>query len=117
MSISDELYPIAIIEDRYNGVYSKGKWVAIASSRFQMVAFVENCTNFEYLDNYGFGDDCEADKFWDTHKDELWIAVGDTPDEALKNLVEKQLPKDHKDCDEPEGLPDSKTAVYENDET
>lgn len=105
MKVREELYPIAIIEDRYQGVYSKGKWVAIPSSDDQQGDFEGHRSSLEYLYEYGFGNPAEAKDFWYTHGDELWIAVGDTPNEALKNLVEKQK------------APDSKTNVYETDDT
>ena len=54
-------WPVAIVEDRYGGVYAGGAWNAHA-------------------------DDVTA-MHW---QKPTWVGVGDTPDEALADLQEKQ---------------------------
>jgi len=79
MEIPFKLYPIHIIQDRYNGIYSKGDWLAI--SRYH-----------EYRDsdieNDPLSDDCSARNFW-LGPVPKWIGVGNTPNEALENLLSK----------------------------
>lgn len=70
------LYPIQILQDRYGGTYSGGKWVAVSNANW----------NLEEVDNSINGDDVMARNYGDTIKDKKYVAVGDTPDEALKNL-------------------------------
>lgn len=74
------LATIHIVEDRYGGVYSKAKWVAVAN-------YDERNLN-EYPDP--FGDDEDAMEFWWSSRVlPDWIAAGDTPNEALDNLYRK----------------------------
>lgn len=84
-----ELYPVAIIQDRYSGSYSGGEWLAIEGadeaiaegSSQSRVAWIIDC-------NGPLGSDPEASDFW---RDEpIWIAVGKTPDKALQALIRKQ---------------------------
>ena len=70
------LWPIAIIEDRYMGTYSGGKWIAIANWRED--------SRLELIEDEGNGGDCEARDFW--YEPPSWAAVGDTPDAALAKL-------------------------------
>jgi hypothetical protein len=78
--MSDEisLYPVVIREARYSGVYEGGKWFAIA----------EYSGESEALEAYIHGDDCDALDFWDSEESKM-IGVGNTPDEALKDLYLK----------------------------
>lgn len=75
------LYPIMVIEDRYGGGYSGGKWIAIADStrmengRYRIIDVLESGAN---------GGDGDAMAFWCEPPE--WIAVGNTPDEATENL-------------------------------
>ena len=76
-----DLWPVAIVEDRYSGSYSGGRWLAIgeADKRFggrMRTSFI--------LHEGPHGDDCEAMEFWLSPPD--WIAVGNTPDQALAAL-------------------------------
>jgi hypothetical protein len=75
-------YPIAIVEDRYSGVYSEGTWLAVAQANLPhggqiRVDFV--------LTNGPYGDDREAADFWADPPP--WIAVGNSPQEALDRLL------------------------------
>ena len=86
-------YPVAIIEDRYGGAYSGGRWIAIAhadcldgSTTSEDIAL----TRIDFVLGEEGGapgpsdGDPDAALFWDDAPD--WVAVGDTPDEALANL-------------------------------
>jgi len=81
MPTPDSHFPIAVIEDRYGGVYSGGKWLAIScADRMENGAYrIIRC-----LEDGPHGDDTDAMMFWGTPPD--WIAVGDTPDEAVRKL-------------------------------
>lgn len=76
------LYPIAIIEDRYTGCYSGGKWLAIAECDT-----MENGTYriVRVLEGGPYGDGTDAMEFW--AEPPRWIAVGNTPDEARAKLL------------------------------
>lgn len=87
--------PIAIFEDRYRGAYSGGKWVAIAG-------FCSDGPARELLALLAADDqdspspwaqDVPTMRFW--QEPPAFVAVGDTPDEALKALNEKdsQFPR------------------------
>ena len=68
-----ETYPVAIIEDRYSGTYSGGKWLAFS------------CANERIFGLACFGGDGDAMAFWlEPPKD---IGVGSTPQEALEKLL------------------------------
>lgn len=81
-----DLWPVAIIEDRYNGVYSGGAWLAIANAFRAMGDGRLNRAGYCVVDGPS-GDDFDADEFWAAPPD--WIAVGATPDEALAALHAK----------------------------
>jgi hypothetical protein len=78
-----ETYPIAIIQDRYAGVYSSGQWLAIAcaTDTFNDRSRVDVCLE---SDEGPSGSDVEAGIFW--LDPPSWIAVGNTPEQALANL-------------------------------
>lgn len=76
-------YPIAILEDRYRGAYSGGLWLAVARA--------DEMDAPHWKEEFGrgpYGDDAEAREFWADPPD--WIAVGHTPDDALRALARKQ---------------------------
>ncbi len=78
-----DAYPIAIVQDRYTGVYSNGTWLAIAHAREQhegrsRAAFV--------LSDGPHGDDRVPAEFWADPPP--WIAVGNSPQEALDRLLQ-----------------------------
>lgn len=80
-------FPIVILEDRYNGAYSGGVWLAIAragamdNGSYRIVRCLEDGPH---------GGDTEAMLFWAVPPD--WIAAGNTPDHALANLRQKLKP-------------------------
>ncbi len=79
---NDEIkqYPVAILEDRYGGVYSGGAWIALAGV---------TARSFRGLLDGAHGDDCTAAQFGSKIAQAPDIAVGKTPQEALKNLRAK----------------------------
>ncbi len=97
MKCIDSFYQIVLIEDRYSGVYSRGKWLAIMSA--QLVCDAKNSSGQEFKNitrlSLVFNEDLPgpssgdvtAMRFWDDPPD--WIAVGDTPDQALSNALNK----------------------------
>jgi hypothetical protein len=79
----DDLYEVEIHQDRYGGAYSHGKW-------FAAWMWAEGCVYAVIEDAIIAGpkaDDVSAANFW--HEPPRWIAVGDTPNEALENLKAK----------------------------
>ncbi len=76
MSFDISLWPIAIIEDRYHGTYSGGKWIAIANWRKD--------DRLNFVEDEGNGGDTDASDFW--YNPPSWVAVGNTPQEALAEL-------------------------------
>jgi hypothetical protein len=78
-----EAYPIAIVQDRYTGVYSGGRWLAIACATdiLNDRSRVDFCLD---SDKGPSGSDVEAGTFW--LDPPSWVAVGNTPEEALANL-------------------------------
>ena len=91
---SCELHPIVVIQDRYGGVYSGGNWVAVANADLPLVdmdAFDPGLkyrkrtrSEFALMDGPSSGDP-GALKFWSMAPD--WIAVGNTPNDAVRNLL------------------------------
>ncbi|GEM_PF-4030970 len=84
-------YPIAVISDRYGGVYSGGRWIAVAGfSRGRMGEAALKMLNYEgdiETESNPWGSDTGADNFWcDPPK---WVGVGNTPDEAIAALKAK----------------------------
>ena len=76
------LYPIYIIQDRYGGSYSDGEWIAIS----------EAYNNLEEVENGTHGNDVTARSYGYDIKNKKYVAVGNTPDEALRNLQNKNQP-------------------------
>jgi hypothetical protein len=87
-------YPIAIISDRYQGTYSGGKWLAIAGIGVpgQGQAVLSPLEKDAEKAPNPWGDDLEAADFWQAPPS--WIAVGDTPEEALAALRKKAASED-----------------------
>jgi hypothetical protein len=78
-------YPIAVVEDRYGGVYSGGACLAVArSNQLENGAY----RIVRSLEDGPHGDDGDAALVWSDPPD--WIAAGHTPDEAIRSLQEKQ---------------------------
>ena len=63
-------YPCKIVADRYNGVYSGGRWTA---------------WNLDEIPEGAFDGDCECQEFWSSYKDP--VGKGDTPAAAFQDLV------------------------------
>jgi hypothetical protein len=84
-------FPIAIVEDRYGGTYSGGKWIAIARAADPetggAVLRLLNSAPDEEPSPWG-GDD-DALNYWDNPPN--WVAVGGTPEEAIAALRTKNL--------------------------
>ncbi len=84
-NIPVDLHPVAILEDRYAGAYSRGEWIAIASAD----ATFHGATRVGWVLTEGpSGNDLEAAGFWCNQPN--WIAVGATPDDALNALHARQ---------------------------
>lgn len=93
MAKSIILWPVAIVEDRYEGTYSGGRWLAVGGANVRD-GYSNNTavTRLDFImgdegEESPFGGDFEACAFWTAPPD--WIAVGDTPNEALANLYKK----------------------------
>ena len=79
-----EMYPIAVVQDRYGGCYSKGEWLVISKT-----THLENGAYriIRCLDGDPHGEDFDAQLFWRDPPE--WIAAGKTPEEAIANLRKK----------------------------
>lgn len=74
-------WPIALIEDRYSGVYSGGKWIAVEQAN-QLLDGIHTRAQFCLVAETGpSGDDTGAAVFWSDTPN--WVAVGPTPSDAL----------------------------------
>ncbi len=71
----DEPYPVTIARSRYGGTYEPGKWVAFP------------CDPEAVPEDWN-ADDVSCMEFWRTRRHE--VGGGDTPDEALEDLLRKQ---------------------------
>lgn len=84
----DVASPIAVVEDRYGGIYSGGRWLAIAAAD----TFENGLVRVAFCVEEGSGpsgDDGDAMDFWKDAPD--WIASGDTPDAAIEKLRQQVL--------------------------
>lgn len=79
-------YPIVIRQSRYSGVYEGGKWHAIASIDEKPNQFEKEMREY---DEYLHGDDCDAVDFWMSEFVNQNIGIGDTPNDALYDLIRK----------------------------
>lgn len=64
---------IIIIEDRYRGAYCGGAWVCVSSM----------LDAFRIYEGGAMGNDTSAGDFWLEQDDADWLAVGNTPDDAV----------------------------------
>ena len=80
------LYPIAVFEDRYSGVYSGGGWIAVAECDTEEA---NHRNRFWVAFDGTHGDDMEAATFGGLIPLFKWIAVGNSPEHAIANLMEK----------------------------
>ncbi len=79
-------YPVTIIQDRYRGVYSGGKWIALAGDDHGDLDWFPVLRTA--MDDWGpHGGNIAAKDFWS--EEHANISVGDTPDEAYANLLKK----------------------------
>ena len=78
------LYPIVIQLCRYSGVYEGGRWFAVVDPAGKRQEFKEEMFLF---DEYVEGDDCDAVDFWGSDFALDHFGVGDTPNDALFNLL------------------------------
>jgi hypothetical protein len=78
-------YPVAIVQDRYAGIYSNGIWLAVAQADQKCEG--QSRVDFILSDQSRgpHGDDTEAMRFWADPPE--WIAVGNSPQEALDHLL------------------------------
>lgn len=75
---------MALVQDRYRGIYSGGEWLAIAEAD----ASLEEGSRVDWVLKCGpNGDDVEARKFWAASPH--WIASAQIPDAALVALFAK----------------------------
>jgi hypothetical protein len=76
--LRSELFQTVIVQARYSGVYEGGLWLAFPND------------TFPGLDSDAFGDDGDAQGFW-WDPDPLipLIGRGNTPDEALEDMVRR----------------------------
>lgn len=87
VGVPPHLYPVAVLEDRYGGTYSGGAWIALALVKMPQPSALVLHGVVDERD--AWGDDIEAAEFWGLHRDYAWIAVGNTPDEAMAALIAK----------------------------
>ena len=69
------IWPLTIVYDRYNGVYSGAKWTAWPDYPDTIPEDINS-------------DDVSCDSFW-LHADKSSIGIGDTPEEAVRDLERK----------------------------
>ncbi len=83
-----ETYPVAILQDRYGGVYSGGEWIAIACADLNEGEKIEGVQYSRYGRVFysAMGGDSTAFRFWNEYKGRDWIAMGSSPQEALDRL-------------------------------
>lgn len=74
------LYPVVVRQSRYSGIYEGGLWFAMPGH--EEIDLAES-----YID-YLHGDDCDAVDFWESDIAKTF-GVGDTPDEAVLDLMNK----------------------------
>lgn len=72
MIVIDHLWPVTIISDRYDGLYSGGKWLAFPT-------YPEVVGESDAL-----GGDFECDEYFQKERP---VGKGDTPDAALADLA------------------------------
>ena len=83
-------HPVAVFEDRYQGAYSGGAWIAVAEAS-ALVDEENTRAQFCVVGGAGpFGDDVAAGVFWNNPPE--WIAVGPTPEAAIEALGNRRKP-------------------------
>ena len=76
------LYPVAILQDRYNGALAGGQWIAIANAEDQP-------WRLKAVWEGAHGEEDAARLFWTENRRVPWLGVGATPDAALTALIDK----------------------------
>ena len=85
------LAPIVVVEDRYGGGYSGGRWLAVATADVE----IEGLPRSTWVAGDGPGDgNISCALFW--MEPPAWIAVGQTPDAAIDALASQADAKDNK---------------------
>ena len=79
-----DCYPIFVIQDRYGGIFSGGKWVAIANG----TGHDGGESRVQHYLGIAHGDNVDAMTFWAEPPD--WVASADTPNEAVNRLLAKK---------------------------
>lgn len=74
MKVPNKMYPVAIHQSRYGGVYEGGAWFALA-----------NC---DLVPDDAIGGDDEACDFWSSDQAKM-IGRGATPNDAVLDLIER----------------------------
>lgn len=72
----EDIYPLTIIKDRYNGSYSRGKYLAF------------NVDHWDIADKIG-GSDTDEMNYWDIEDSSYMVGKGDTIELSVLNLLEK----------------------------
>ena len=70
----DEIFPVTIVCDRYTGAYSGGAWTAWQLDTWDIPSWIEEC-DFVCRDEW--------------RKNTEPVGLGDTPQEALQDLMHK----------------------------
>lgn len=81
MSINNDLYPLTIIRDPYDGKYSGGKYLAINQEHGRLSPYIDESEDL-----------CKA--WWEQDSKEYIIGIGNTAEEAQADLYKKLLPKE-----------------------
>lgn len=74
-----ERYPVAVIQDRYSGAYSGAAWIACSLTDFAEVLAIAHDEDSVAA---RVPDDCP------------WAGVGDTPDDAVQDLLRRPAKKE-----------------------
>lgn len=69
----NEIYPLTVVLDRYNGTYSGGKWTAWNLR--------VDCVPIAIM-----SDDVACCEFWECYSNDYCVGIGNTPDEAIESL-------------------------------
>ena len=77
MEKNKDFYPVTIIDDRYGGCYSGGKYLAF------------NLEPWDVPRGVSWGGDMDCAEFWTDEAYKYMVGKGDTPDEAYQDFVEK----------------------------
>jgi hypothetical protein len=90
----EDIYPLTIILDRYNGAYSDGKWLAFNQYHYNIPDEVDD-------------GDVECCMFWynqrrleKNNENYMIIGIGNTIDEAMKDLLRKMDEREREEDNE-----------------